>query len=94
MVELDDVFALRDRRYRVDDYAQQIQEAIDVMRRDATTSGRLLVLNLHAWLSGQPFRVRFIAEAIAYIMRQPDVWTGTGSEIIDWYAANHVRSVS
>jgi peptidoglycan/xylan/chitin deacetylase (PgdA/CDA1 family) len=94
MVELDDVFALRDRRYRVDDYAQQIQEAIDVMRRDATTNGRLLVLNLHAWLSGQPFRVRFIAEAIGHIMRQPDVWTGTGSEIIDWYAANHVRSVS
>ena len=43
MIELDDVFALRDRHYRVDDYARQIVEAIDVMRCDATESGRVFV---------------------------------------------------
>jgi len=79
------VFALRDRRYRVDDYAQHLKDAVDVLCRDAATSGRLLVLNLHAWLSGQPFRIRFLADAIAHIVRQDGVWAASGSEIIDWY---------
>jgi allantoinase len=87
MIELDDVFALRDRRFRVDDYAQQLKNTIDVLYRDAASTGRLFVLNLHAWLSGQPFRVRFLADAIAHIVRQEGVWAATGWEIIDWYRA-------
>ena len=86
MIELDDVFALRDRHYRVDDYARQIVEAIDVMRCDATESGRVFVLNLHAWMSGQPFRIRFLTDAIAHIMSQVDIWTATGAEIIEAYS--------
>ncbi|HZP75034.1 MAG TPA: polysaccharide deacetylase family protein [Pseudolabrys sp.] len=85
MIELDDVFALRDRRYRVDEYVRQIVDAVDVMRGDAIANGRVFVLNLHAWMSGQPFRVRFLTEAIARIMSHADVWTASGSEIIDSY---------
>jgi allantoinase len=44
VIELDDVFALRDRRFQVDDYVQQIKNAIDVIYRDATATGRLFVL--------------------------------------------------
>ena len=86
MIELDDVFALRDRHYRVDDYARQIVEAIDVMRCDAAESGRVFVFNLHAWMSGQPFRIRFLTDAIAHIMSQVDIWTATGAEIIEAYS--------
>jgi peptidoglycan/xylan/chitin deacetylase (PgdA/CDA1 family) len=85
MVELDDVFALRDRRYRADEYVRQIVEAFDVMHDDAAKSGRVFVLNLHAWMSGQPFRVRFLSEAIAHIMGKTGVWATTGAQIIDSY---------
>jgi allantoinase len=85
MVELDDLFALRDRRFRMDEYVQHLKEAIDTIYRDAKASGRLLVLNLHPWLVGQPFRIRFLAEAIAHIVHRQGVWAATGAEIIDWY---------
>jgi allantoinase len=85
MVELDDLFALRDRRFRMDEYVQHLKEAIDTIYRDARASGRLLVLNLHPWLVGQPFRIRFLAEAIAHIVHRQGVWAATGAEIIDWY---------
>ena len=91
MIELDDVFALRDRRYQVDDYSRQIKDAVNVMYRDAALTGRLLVLNLHAWLSGQPFRVRFLADAVAHIVSLEGVWPATGSEIINWYRAEAAR---
>jgi len=34
---------------------------------------------------GQPFRVRYLKEALAYITGHQGVWTATGAEIIDWY---------
>jgi hypothetical protein len=44
-----------------------------------------MVLNLHPWLIGQPFRIGFLDEALGSIMRRQGIWTATGSEIVDWY---------
>ena len=92
MIELDDVFALRDRRFPVDDYAGQLKEGFDVMYRDGAATGRLLVLNLHPWLIGQPCRIGFLDEALGHMMRRRKVWKATGSEIIDWYRETAVRA--
>jgi allantoinase len=86
MVELDDAFALRDRRFRVDEYCQQLKDAFDVLYEDAAASGRLLALNLHPWLMGQAFRVEFLEEALAHMMRRGGVWAATGGEIVDWFS--------
>src|SRR6185503_1606771 len=83
MVELDDVVALRDRRFRVDEYAVQLTDAFDTIYRDSAASGRALVLNLHPWLMGQPFRIGFLDDALAHMMRHRHVWAAAGSEIID-----------
>lgn len=85
MVELDDVVALRDRRFRVDEYAVQLTDAFDTIYRDSAASGRALVLNLHPWLMGQPFRIGFLDAALAHMVRHRHVWAATGSEIIEAY---------
>ncbi len=85
MIELDDVFALRDRHFRVDEYCEQLKQAFDTMYRDSASSGRVLVLNLHPWLIGQPFRIGFIDDALAYMVGHKEVWAASGSEIIEAY---------
>jgi allantoinase len=85
MIELDDAFALRDRSFRVDEYCEQLKEAFDTMYRDAATGGRVLVLNVHPWLMGQSFRIDFLDEALAHMMRHQHVWAASGAEIIDAY---------
>jgi len=85
MVELDDAFALRDRGFRVDEYCDQIREAFDTMLRDAATSGRVLVLNLHPWLMGQAFRIGFLEDVLAHMMKQEGVWAASGAEIVEAY---------
>ena len=92
MIELDDIFALRDRRFPVDGYAGQLKEGFDVMYRDGATTGRLLVLNLHPWLIGQPCRIGFLDEALGHMVRRRKVWKATGSEIIDWYRETAARA--
>ncbi|MDH3605236.1 MAG: hypothetical protein OEU26_37060, partial [Candidatus Tectomicrobia bacterium] len=56
--------------------------------QDGAENGRLLVLNLHPWLIGQPFRIRYLNRALDYITRREGVWAATGSEIVDWYRSN------
>ncbi len=85
MLDMDDVFALKERRFPVDDYAELLKEGFDTIYGDATDSGRLLVLNLHPWLIGQPFRIGYLDDALGHMVRRQGVWAASGGEIIDWY---------
>ena len=88
MLPVDDVNALWDRRVSVGRYVQMLKEAFDTVYQDGAENGRLMVLNLHPWLIGQPFRIRYLAEALGYIMGHEGVWAATGSEIVEWYRSN------
>ena len=88
MLELDDVNALWDRHVAIGRYGNMLKEAFDVMYRDSSESGRLLTLNLHPWLIGQPYRIRYLDAALGHMMRRKGVWAASGSESIDWYRQN------
>ena len=83
--ELDDINALWSRRVTPERYVRMITESFDTLYEEGGESGKVLVLNLHPWLIGQPFRIKHLDEAIGYIMQRQGVWAASGSEIIDWY---------
>jgi peptidoglycan/xylan/chitin deacetylase (PgdA/CDA1 family) len=85
---LDDVNALWDRRIDIDRYREMIKETFDTLYDEGATNGRMLVLHLHPWLIGQPFRIGYLDAALGHIMHHRGVWVATGSEIIDWYRRN------
>ena len=85
---LDDVNALFDRHIPISRYELMLKEGFDALYQEGAANGRLLVLNLHPWLMGQPFRVRYLSRALDYMTRREGVWTATGSEIVDWYRSN------
>ena len=85
LLELDDAFAMGQRRVPVYRYAEMITEAADVLRSDgAATTGRLLTIALRPWLSGQPFRIGAIEKALRSVM-DGGAWAGPGAEIVSWY---------
>ena len=88
MLPVDDVNALWDRRIAVGRYAEMLKESFDTVYREGAENGRLMVLNLHPWLIGQPFRIRYLNDALGYIMAHEGVWAATGSEIVQWYQNN------
>lgn len=88
MLELDDTVALANRRVTIDRYSEMLKEGFEVMYRDGGQSGRLLALNLHPWLIGQPFRIGYLDEALGHMLRRQGVWAATGAEIADWYRHN------
>jgi len=80
---LDDVNALWERHMDIERYGQMIRDTFETLYREGETNGRLLVLNLHPFLIGQPFRIATLDAALDAIGRSPDVWKATGSEIIN-----------
>ncbi len=88
MLELDDVIAMAHRKVTVDRYATMLRETFDVMYHDGSENARSLVLSLHPWMIGQPFRIGFLDEALAHMLRRQGVWPASGSEVVDWYRNN------
>jgi peptidoglycan/xylan/chitin deacetylase (PgdA/CDA1 family) len=88
MLPLDDVSALWDRRITIGKYVEMVKDSFDTIYREGEGNGRLMVLNFHPWLMGQPFRVRYLNDALGYMMGHQGVWAATGSEIVEWYRRN------
>ena len=88
MLEMDDLFAMSNRRVEIERYAQTLKEGFDSLFRDGAENGRLMTINLHPWLVGQPFRIGYLEEALAFIMSHDGVWAASGSEVVDWFRSN------
>lgn len=85
LLDLDDVIAHSVRHVPIMRYARLAKEAFDRLYEDGRTSGRLMVLNIHPWLMGHPFRSKYFDEIITYVVNRKDVWVATGSEIAQWF---------
>ena len=81
---LDDLNALWERRIDIDRYESMIGETFETLHREGANNGRLLVLTLHPFTIGQPFRIGALDAALGHIAKHDGVWTATGSEIIEW----------
>jgi len=84
MLELDDVHALSDRRVGLDRYERLLVEATEVLAHDGATNARALVVHIHPWLMGQPFRIGALDRALGAMLARPDVAAAQASTVIEW----------
>jgi len=82
-LELDDVIAMWHRRISADRWRRAIAEALDQLVGDGSASGRLLILNVHPWLIGQPHRIGYFEEMLDDVRNRAGVWIATTSGIVD-----------
>ncbi len=87
--ELEDRFILVNNLHSETEYADQVIDAFDYLYAEAEREGgRLLALNLHPWLLGQPHRIGHLERVLAHIMSHDGVWSASPSEIRRaWLAA-------
>ncbi|MBU3023555.1 polysaccharide deacetylase family protein [Aestuariibacter sp. A3R04] len=84
--ELEDRFILMNNQHSEDSYVEQIKDACNFLLKEAQTQGgRILALNIHPWLLGQPHRIHCLEAILDYVMAQ-DVWQASSYEILQ-----HVR---
>lgn len=87
--ELEDRFVLMNNLHSEQSWLEQVCDACDFLLAEAKSSGggRILALNIHPWMLGQPHRIGKLEAALAYITGKDGVWSAQASEILDNFAA-------
>jgi peptidoglycan/xylan/chitin deacetylase (PgdA/CDA1 family) len=86
--DTDDVYIHWTGRRLIDEYRQIMVDNFDGLYRDGAKSGRLMVVNIHPWVMGWPWRSKYLDRAMAHIAKHPNVWKASASDVVDWYKAN------
>ena len=86
-LDLDDVYIHLNGRKLIGEYTQIMQDEFDGLYHDGAKTGRVMVINLHPWVIGTPWRIKYLGQALEHMNTYGQVWKATGSEIVDWYKA-------
>lgn len=80
--ELDDANALLQRKVTIGTYGRMLTDAFDVLYRESYDSGRLYLLHLRPWISGQPFRIGYVERALAHVTSHRQVWAANTDDMV------------
>ncbi|MFI5012486.1 MAG: polysaccharide deacetylase family protein [Hyphomicrobiales bacterium] len=87
--ELNDIPAIMARKMDADAFADMIVDNLDEMLEQAADAPLVMGIALHAYIVGQPFRLRHLRRALRHIARHRDrIWITTAGAI-----AAHVQTL-
>jgi allantoinase len=90
LIDLDDVYSQSQRKLTPARWRACVEEAMRQMLADgADGNARVMVVNLHPWLSGHPFRIGHVEALFEAFARQDNIWLATTGEIAACWAAQH-----
>jgi hypothetical protein len=70
------------------DYERIVLDQFEQLLEDSATTGRVLALPLHTFITGQPFRTKYLARVLRTIASTPEVWLCTSDDIAEHYIAS------
>jgi allantoinase len=88
-IEVNDIPVALDRGLPAEQLTQMIKDQFDQLYADAERGGRIMAVALHPFIIGQPFRAKYLEQALSYVAGHDKVWIATSDEIADWYYANY-----
>ena len=96
--ELEDKFIIMDNGHSEQSYVEQVTDACEMLQGEANKQGgRILALNIHPWMLGQPHRIKYLEQVLEYLSSQAssqlsnqnspksgaqDCWNTSASEIL------------
>ena len=86
--ELEDYFVIQQNFHSEQSWLEQICDACDFLIEEAKQKGgRLLALNIHPWLMGQPHRIDFLEQLFEHLSKNQDIWHAGANEIYEhWHS--------
>jgi peptidoglycan/xylan/chitin deacetylase (PgdA/CDA1 family) len=67
------------------EFLQIVKDQYEQLHADSAQSGRVMTLALHPFVIGQPFRHKYLDQALKYLAEQPDVWLTTSDDIAEHF---------
>jgi len=84
-VELNDLGLFGFKGLTGPEFVQVVKDQFEQLHADSRDSGRVMALALHPFVVGQPFRHKYLDQALEFLAGQPDIWLTTSDEIAEHY---------
>ena len=84
-MEINDLPLFIRKNYTGEQYYKSLVDQFDTLYADSGKHSRVMGIPLHPMITGQPLRIKYLQQAIAYIKRHERVWFATAGEIVDAY---------
>ena len=86
-IEMNDVTLFVTKSYTGPQFLEAVKDQFDQLYADSAESGRVMALPLHPFSVNQPFRHKYLDQALEYISGHEGVWLATSDEIAEAYRA-------
>lgn len=84
-MEINDLPLFLRKNYTGEQYYKSLVDQFDTLYAESGKHSRVMGIPLHPMITGQPLRIKYLQQAIAYIKRHERVWFATAGEIVDAY---------
>lgn len=84
-IEMNDITLFVSKSYTGPQFLEAVKDQLDQLYADSADSGRVMALCVHPFSVNQPFRHKYLDQALAYIAGHEGVWLTTSDEIADVY---------
>ncbi len=82
--ELEDYHIILNNQHSAESWSEQVCDACDFLLQDARDNGgRILSLNIHPWVLGQPHRIGYLEKVLDCLSSKPEVWSAYAGDIVD-----------
>ncbi|MFF3275579.1 polysaccharide deacetylase family protein [Streptomyces chrestomyceticus] len=85
-IEVNDISLFVGKSLSGPDFVRIVEDQLDQLYADSAMSGRVMSLVLHPFVINQPFRHKYLDQALEHIANHPGVWLTTSDEIAEHYA--------
>ena len=86
-VELNDIPMMIVQHHDSDHLLKRSMEMFDRLYEEGGQRAKFMAIAIHPYISGQPFRIRYLEQIYEYVNRLPGVLHWNGAQILDWYLA-------
>jgi peptidoglycan/xylan/chitin deacetylase (PgdA/CDA1 family) len=73
-------------------WTQKCIDTFDRLYMEGSERPRIMAIAIHPYISGQPFRIKYLEAVYEYMSRFPGVLYWNGEQILDWYRKARTRA--
>jgi peptidoglycan/xylan/chitin deacetylase (PgdA/CDA1 family) len=84
-VECNDIPMMIVQHHEAAYWTRKCCDAFDRYYAEGAERAKIMAIAIHPYISGQPFRIRYLEQVYDYVNRQPGVLHWNGEQILDWY---------
>ena len=86
-VENNDIPMMMVQHHEAEYFTRKIIDTFDRYYEEGAERPKIMAIAIHPYISGQPFRIRYLEEVYARIAKMPGVLHWNGEQILEWYNA-------